>query len=205
MGESSKPWIITMRELVFATNNQNKTQEVRNLLLNDYKVLNLNDIGCTTDIPETGSTFAENATLKSSYVTEHYQLDCFADDSGLEIEALNQEPGIFSARYSGVKDDQVNLNLVLQKMEGQANRKARFRTVISLMRGTENFLFEGIINGTILERPIGAQGFGYDPIFVPDGYNQTFAEMSMEQKNQISHRALAMKKLISFLKEQKPV
>ncbi|SDJ27794.1 XTP/dITP diphosphohydrolase [Pedobacter sp. ok626] len=194
-----------MRELVFATNNQHKTQEVRNLLLNDYKVLNLNDIGCTTDIPETGSTFAENATLKSSYVTEHYQLDCFADDSGLEIEALNQEPGIFSARYSGVKDDQVNLNLVLQKMEGQANRKARFRTVISLMRGTENFLFEGIINGTILERPIGTQGFGYDPIFVPDGYNQTFAEMSMEQKNQISHRALAMKKLISFLKEQKPV
>jgi len=194
-----------MRELVFATNNQHKTQEVRNLLLNDYKVLNLNDIGCTTDIPETGSTFAENATLKSSYVTEHYQLDCFADDSGLEIEALNQEPGIFSARYSGVKDDQTNLNLVLQKMEGQANRKARFRTVISLMRGTENFLFEGIINGTILESPIGTQGFGYDPIFVPDGYDHTFAEMSMEQKNQISHRALAMKKLISFLKEQKPV
>ncbi|MNK30291.1 Non-canonical purine NTP pyrophosphatase [compost metagenome] len=205
MGKSSKPWIITMRELVFATNNQHKTQEVRNLLLNDYKVLNLNDIGCTTDIPETGSTFAENATLKSSYVTEHYQLDCFADDSGLEIEALNQEPGIFSARYSGVKDDQTNLNLVLQKMEGQANRKARFRTVISLMRGTENFLFEGIINGTILERAIGTQGFGYDPIFVPDGCDQTFAEMSMEQKNQISHRALAMKKLISFLKEQKPV
>lgn len=194
-----------MRELVFATNNQHKTQEVRNLLLNDYKVLNLNDIGCTTDIPETGSTFAENATLKSSYVTEHYQLDCFADDSGLEIEALNQEPGIFSARYSGVKDDQTNLNLVLQKMEGQANRKARFRTVISLMHGTENFLFEGIINGTILERAIGTQGFGYDPIFVPDGYDQTFAEMSMDQKNQISHRALAMKKLISFLKEQKPV
>lgn len=194
-----------MRELVFATNNQHKTQEVRNLLLNDYKVLNLNDIGCTTDIPETGSTFAENATLKSSYVTEHYQLDCFADDSGLEIEALNQEPGIFSARYSGVKDDQTNLNLVLQKMEGQVDRKARFRTVISLMRGTENFLFEGIINGTILERAIGTQGFGYDPIFVPDGYDQTFAEMSMEQKNQISHRALAMKKLISFLKEQKPV
>ena len=192
-----------MRELVFATNNQYKTQEVRNLLLNDYKVLNLNDIGCTTDIPETGSTFAENATLKSSFVTAHYQIDCFADDSGLEIEALNQEPGIFSARYSGVKDDQANLNLVLQKMEGQANRKARFRTVISLMRGKENFLFEGIINGTIRETPTGSQGFGYDPIFVPDGYDHTFAEMSMEEKNQISHRALAMKKLISFLKEQK--
>ncbi|WEK19782.1 MAG: RdgB/HAM1 family non-canonical purine NTP pyrophosphatase [Candidatus Pedobacter colombiensis] len=192
-----------MRELVFATNNQHKTQEVRNLLLNDYKVLNLNDIGCKTDIPETGSTFAENATLKSSYVAEHYQMDCFADDSGLEIEALSQEPGIFSARYSGVKDDQENLKLVLQKMEGQVNRKARFRTVISLMRGGENFLFEGIINGTIRETPTGTLGFGYDPIFVPDGYDHTFAEMSMEQKNQISHRALAMNKLISFLKEQK--
>ncbi|TKC61039.1 non-canonical purine NTP diphosphatase [Pedobacter hiemivivus] len=194
-----------MRELVFATNNQHKTQEVRNLLLNDYNVLNLNDIGCTTDIPETGSTFAENATLKSSYVVEHYHIDCFADDSGLEVEALNQEPGIFSARYSGGRDDQANLTLVLQKMEGQTNRKARFRTVISLMREGENFLFEGIVNGTIRETPTGAQGFGYDPIFVPDGYDHSFAEMSMEQKNQISHRALAMKKLISFLKEQKQV
>ncbi|SMC68568.1 RdgB/HAM1 family non-canonical purine NTP pyrophosphatase [Pedobacter nyackensis] len=191
-----------MRELVFATNNQYKTQEVRNLLSNKYKVLNLSDIGCTTDIPETGSTFAENATLKSKYVVDHYHIDCFADDSGLEIEALNQEPGIFSARYSGVKDDQTNLKLVLQKMEGQTNRKARFRTVISLMRGAENFLFEGIINGQINETPTGDQGFGYDPIFVPDGYEQTFAEMSMEQKNLISHRALAMNKLIAFLKEQ---
>jgi len=191
-----------MRELVFATNNQHKTQEVRNMLLNAYQVLNLNDIGCTTDIPETGDTFAENATLKSRYVADHYQMDCFADDSGLEIEALNQEPGIFSARYSGVKDDLQNLNLVLQKMEGQTNRKARFRTVISLIKGTEVFLFEGTINGTIRERPAGEKGFGYDPIFEPDGYQVTFAEMSMEQKNEISHRALAMKKLITFLKEQ---
>jgi len=191
-----------MRELVFATNNQYKTQEVRNLLSNKYKVLNLNDIGCTTDIPETGSTFAENASLKSKYVVDHYHIDCFADDSGLEIEALNQEPGIFSARYSGVKDDQTNLKLVLQKMEGQTNRKARFRTVISLMRGAENFLFEGVINGHISEIPTGEQGFGYDPIFIPDGYEQSFAEMTMEQKNLISHRALAMNKLIAFLKEQ---
>lgn len=191
-----------MRELVFATNNQHKTQEVRNLLLNEYKVLNLNDIGCTTDIPETGDTFAENATLKSRYVADHYQMDCFADDSGLEIEALNQEPGIFSARYSGIKNDQENLNLVLRKMEGQKNRKARFRTVISLIRNGEVFLFEGVINGTIREQPVGEQGFGYDPIFEPLGYDHTFAEMSMEQKNQISHRALAMNKLISFLKGQ---
>ncbi|MFA4866986.1 MAG: non-canonical purine NTP diphosphatase [Pedobacter sp.] len=191
-----------MRELVFATNNQHKTQEVRNMLMNEYKVLNLNDIGCDTDIPETGDTFAENATLKSRYVTDHYHMDCFADDSGLEIEALNQEPGIFSARYSGIKDDQKNLNLVLQKMEGQSNRKARFRTVISLIRNGEVFLFEGIINGVIRTSPSGEKGFGYDPIFEPAGYDITFAEMSMEQKNQISHRALAMNKLITFLKEQ---
>lgn len=191
-----------MRELVFATNNQHKTQEVRNLLMNEYKVLNLNDIGCDTDIPETGDTFAENATLKSRYVADHYQMDCFADDSGLEIEALNQEPGIFSARYSGIKDDKENLNLVLQKMKGETNRKARFKTVISLIRNGEVFLFEGIINGTIRAESVGEKGFGYDPIFEPVGYDITFAEMSMDQKNQISHRALAMKKLITFLKEQ---
>lgn len=191
-----------MRELVFATNNQHKTQEVRNLLMNEYKVLNLNDIGCDTDIPETGDTFAENATLKSRYVADHYQMDCFADDSGLEIEVLNQEPGIFSARYSGIKDDKENLNLVLQKMKGETNRKARFKTVISLIRNGEVFLFEGIINGTIRAESVGEKGFGYDPIFEPVGYDITFAEMSMDQKNQISHRALAMKKLITFLKEQ---
>lgn len=191
-----------MRELVFATNNQHKTQEVRNLLMNEYKVLNLNDIGCDTDIPETGDTFAENATLKSRYVADHYQMNCFADDSGLEIEALNQEPGIFSARYSGIKDDQKNLGLVLEKMKGETNRNARFKTVISLIRNGEVFLFEGIINGTIRAESAGEKGFGYDPIFEPLGYDITFAEMSMDQKNQISHRALAMKKLITFLKEQ---
>ncbi|AOM77871.1 non-canonical purine NTP diphosphatase [Pedobacter steynii] len=189
-------------ELVFATNNKHKTEEVSKLLLNEYTILNLTDIGCTVDIPETGNTFEENATLKSSYVVENYQLDCFADDSGLEIEALNNEPGIYSARYSGVKDDQVNLNLVLQKMEGQQNRKARFKTVISLIQGQKNYLFEGVINGYIRESPIGNQGFGYDPIFVPEGYEQSFAQMDMAQKNEISHRAIAMRKLIAFLKEQ---
>lgn len=189
-------------ELVFATNNKHKTEEVSKLLLNEYTILNLTDIGCTVDIPETGNTFEENATLKSSYVVENYQLDCFADDSGLEIEALNNEPGIYSARYSGEKDDQVNLNLVLQKMEGQQNRKARFKTVISLIQGQKNYLFEGVINGYIRESPIGNQGFGYDPIFVPEGYEQSFAQMDMAQKNEISHRAIAMRKLIAFLKEQ---
>lgn len=193
------------KELVFATNNKHKTEEVGKLLLNKYKVLNLFDIGCTVDIPETGDTFEENAFLKSSYVVKNYQLDCFADDSGLEIEVLNNEPGIYSARYSGQKDDQVNLKLVLQKMEGLSNRKACFKTVISLVQGGKNHFFEGVVNGYILENPIGDQGFGYDPIFVPEGYEQSFAQMSMEQKNQISHRAIAMRKLIAFLKEQQPV
>ncbi|HKG07495.1 MAG TPA: RdgB/HAM1 family non-canonical purine NTP pyrophosphatase [Pedobacter sp.] len=191
-----------IQQLVFATNNKHKAEEVQHLLGQLYKVLSLGDIGCTTDIPETGDTFAANAALKSSYVAEHYQLDCFADDSGLEIEALHDEPGIYSARYSGVKDDQRNLQLVLQKMEGTTNRKARFRTVISLIRQGEHFLFEGIINGTIRQEPAGNHGFGYDPIFEPAGYPITFAQMSMDQKNGISHRALAMKKLIAFLKEQ---
>lgn len=191
-----------MKQLVFATNNKHKTEEVNKLLLNQYEVLNLQDIDCDVDIPETGSTFEENASLKSSYVATHYKLDCFADDSGLEIVALNNEPGIFSARYSGNKNDLENMNLVLQKMEGVADRRACFRTVISLIHNGETFIFEGIVNGTILENPIGEQGFGYDPIFVPDGYEQSFAQMSMTQKNEISHRAIAMRKLIAFLKEQ---
>ena len=191
-----------MSRLVFATNNQYKTTEVRTLLQDQYEVLNLNDIGCTTDIPETADSFAGNAELKSTFVNENYGLDCFADDSGLEVEALNNEPGIYSARYAGERGDAANLALVLQKMEGVANRKARFRTVISLIQNKEKFLFEGVIEGTIRSAPVGTNGFGYDPIFQPDGYTQTFAEMSMDEKNQISHRALAMQKLIAFLKEQ---
>lgn len=190
------------RQLVFATNNLYKTKEVQQLLSGQYEVLNLKDIGCTTDIPETADSFAGNASLKSRYVNEHYQLDCFGDDSGLEVEALNNEPGIYSARYSGERGDEANLQLVLKKLEGQLNRRARFRTVISLISNGEEFFFEGVVQGTIRETPSGAQGFGYDPVFEPDGYTQTFAEMSMEQKNEISHRAIAMRKLIAFLKEQ---
>ena len=189
-------------ELVFATNNKHKTEEIGNLLVNQYKVLNLKDIGCDVDIPETGDSFAENAKLKTSYVTDNFDLDCFADDSGLEIEALNNEPGIYSARYSGVRDDLKNLNLVLKKMEGETNRKAHFKTVISLNKGNKNYLFEGIVYGSIIQTPIGQDGFGYDPIFMPLGYDRTFAQMSMAEKNEISHRAIAMKKLIAFLKEQ---
>ena len=191
-----------MKELVFATNNSYKTKEISAMLECLYKVLNLMDIGCTADIPETGSTFAENATLKSRFVVDHYGLDCFADDSGLEIEALNAEPGIYSARYSGNKNDQENLELVLEKMKGITNRRANFRTVVSLISNGKVHLFEGIVHGNIREIPSGEQGFGYDPIFEPLGYEQTFAEMSMTEKNAISHRALAVQKLIAFLREQ---
>ena len=189
-----------MSQLVFATHNVNKTKEVNALLWPQYQVLNLIDIGCLTDIEETGASFAENATLKSSYVTEHFKLDCFADDSGLEVEALNNEPGIFSARYSGSRGDVVNLNYLLRKMHGITDRKARFKTVISLMKNGKNYLFEGVINGELRTEPIGEMGFGYDPIFQPDGYAETFAQMPMEKKNEISHRAIAMRKLIDFLK-----
>lgn len=191
-----------IKQLVFATNNQYKTEEVKTLLAGKYEVLNLKDIGCTTDIPETADSFAGNAGLKSKFVAEHFNLDCFGDDSGLEVEALHNEPGIYSARYAGQRGDAANMQLVLQKMEGQENRKARFKTVISLLQGGKEFLFEGVVNGNLRETPIGTNGFGYDPIFEPDGYQQTFAEMNMEQKNEISHRAIAMRKLIAFLKEQ---
>ncbi|WP_090997078.1 RdgB/HAM1 family non-canonical purine NTP pyrophosphatase [Pedobacter insulae] len=189
-----------MERLVFATNNLKKTAEVKALLSSDYEVLNLSDIGCLVDIPETGNSFAENATLKSSYVVMNYQINCFADDSGLEVEALNNEPGIYSARYSGSRGDEVNLNYLLAKMEGIENRRARFKTVISLIQDGENHLFEGVINGVLRTQPSGTMGFGYDPIFQPDGYTETFAQMTLAQKNEISHRAIAMQKLITFLK-----
>lgn len=189
-----------VKQLVFATNNHNKTVEVRALLYPRYEVLNLVDIGCLVDIEETGYSFAENASIKSQYVVDHFKIDCFADDSGLEVEALNNEPGIFSARYSGMRGDELNLNFLLAKMDGIVNRKARFKTVISLMRSGQNHIFEGVINGRLLNEPVGTGGFGYDPIFQPDGYAESFAQMALEEKNKISHRALAMQKLIAFLK-----
>ncbi|MDQ1140145.1 non-canonical purine NTP diphosphatase [Pedobacter agri] len=188
-----------MKKLVFATNNEHKTAEIRLALSGKYVVLNLQDIGCEEDIPETAETFEGNASLKSKYVLENFKLDCFADDSGLEVAALNNEPGIYSARYSGSRDSLENIQLVLQKLEGQNNRKARFKTVISLMLNGENHLFEGVINGKITEGLSGSKGFGYDPIFQPDGYDITFAEMDMSEKNKISHRAIALNKMIEFL------
>ncbi|WP_025144187.1 non-canonical purine NTP diphosphatase [Pedobacter jeongneungensis] len=189
-----------MKKLVFATNNQHKTEEIRAALEGKYEVLNLEDIGCLVDIPETADTFEGNASLKSAYVVEHFSLDCFADDSGLEVEALNNEPGVYSARYSGSRDSAENIQLVLKKLEGNNNRKARFKTVISLMQNGENHIFEGIIEGTIRAALSGSKGFGYDPIFQPDGYEITFAEMDMAEKNKISHRAIALRKMIDFLR-----
>jgi len=188
-----------MKKLVFATNNQHKTDEIRLALANKYEVLNLNDIGCVEDIPETADTFEGNAKLKSSFVYQNFGLDCFADDSGLEIEALNNEPGVYSARYSGSRDNAENINLVLRKLENVPNRKARFKTVISLIHKGENHVFEGKIEGTIRTDLSGLKGFGYDPIFQPNGYEITFAEMDMAEKNAISHRAIALKKMIDFL------
>ena len=187
-----------MKQLVFATHNKNKLAEVQAILQSKYKVSGLTEIGITEEIPENGSSFAENASLKTHYVYERLQLDCFGDDSGLEVEALNQEPGIYSARYSG-QGAEANTRLVLQRLNGVAQRKARFRTVISLLAEGQEYFFEGQLNGTITLEPRGTNGFGYDPIFQPDGYDITLAEMSMAEKNAISHRALAMKQLLDWL------
>ena len=189
--------------LIFATQNQNKAKEIQLLMPDGINVLTLNDIGCEEDIPETESTLQGNASIKSAYVVEHYQKDCFADDTGLEIDALNGEPGVHSARYAGSNNDSnANMELVLQKMEEQTNRNARFRTIISLRLNGEEHLFEGIVNGTIRTSKSGIEGFGYDPIFQPDGYDITFSKMSMQEKNSISHRGRAIRKLVDFLQSK---
>lgn len=189
-------------ELVFASNNEHKVNEVRAIAGSAIILKSLNDIACFDDIPETGSTFEENAGQKSRYIFDRYHCDCFADDSGLEIDALNGEPGVYSARYSGSRDFEQNMQLVLDRLEGQKNRTARFRTVISLILKGEEHLFEGSIEGKIALQRSGSKGFGYDPIFQPDGYEISFAEMDPAEKNRISHRAIAVEKLISFLKTQ---
>jgi XTP/dITP diphosphohydrolase len=187
-------------QLVFATNNRHKLEEVDTKIKGEFKLLTLNDIGCTDDIEETGTTFKENASIKSHYIYQKYKLNCFGDDSGLEIDALNGEPGVYSARYAGEHGNHAaNISKVLQNLTGETNRKARFRTVISLIWNGEEHFFDGTVEGQIRTATSGTAGFGYDPIFEPDGYNITFAEMSLEQKNSISHRARAMDKLIGFL------
>lgn len=189
-------------KLVFATNNAHKLQEVSAMLPADYELLSLNDIGCDVDIPETANSLQGNALQKAQYVKEHFGLDCFADDTGLEVAALGGEPGIYSARYAGPgHDSKANMAKLLLKMQGKTDRRAQFRTVIALLLGGDTLFFEGIVKGTLLEEPRGTAGFGYDPIFVPEGYNETFAEMG-DEKNEISHRARAVEKLVEFLNKE---
>lgn len=191
-----------MKKLIFATNNQHKLEEVIHLIKDNYKILSLKDINCFEEIPETSDTIKGNASQKSHYIFDKFVIDCFADDTGLEIESLDGRPGVYSARYAGEEHNfEKNMNKVLAGMNGITNRKARFKTVISLiLNGKENF-FEGIIKGIILTEKRGQEGFGYDPIFQPIGYNLAFAEMPLEEKNKISHRAIAIKNLVNYLNE----
>ena len=206
-----------MNKIVFATNNKHKLEEIRSILGEDFEVLSLSDIGCHEDIPETSDTLEGNAMQKAQYVFDKYGYACFADDTGLEVEALGGEPGIYSARYAALDgddsishDSEANMAKLLRKLKGIENRKARFRTVIALINnnplpigegmGERLQLFEGIVNGSIIKERRGGEGFGYDPIFQPEGYDKTFAELGNEVKNQISHRARAVQKLANYLK-----
>lgn len=189
-------------KLVFATNNKHKLEEISRMLNGKHDIVSLAEIGCQDDIPEEQDTLEGNALQKARYIREHYGYDCFADDTGLEVEALDHRPGVYSARYAGpAKDSLANMNKILQEMEDAQNRNARFRTVIALILNGEEHLFEGQVEGEILTAPQGEAGFGYDPIFRPAGYNISFAEMPPEEKNKISHRGKATEKLCRFLAE----
>ncbi len=189
------------KKLVFATNNPHKLNEVKVLVGKDYEIVSLADIGCQEDMPETADTLEGNASQKASYIFTRYGLDCFADDTGLEVEALNGRPGVKSARYAGDENNPLkNIELLLSELDGKSNRKARFRTVIALIQGGEETRFEGIVQGKIILEKKGEGGFGYDSVFIPDGYDMTFAEMPLKLKNVMSHRARAIHKLVSYLK-----
>lgn len=187
-------------KLVFGTNNKHKLEEVKSILPETIELISLADINCHEDIPETADTLEGNAFQKAYYIKENYGYDCFADDTGLEVEALDNAPGVYSARYAGPgHDPEANMNKLLSALEEKENRKAHFRTAIALLLNGKEYIFEGIINGVIIDEKRGCAGFGYDPIFIPEGYSQTFAEMGNELKNKISHRALAVQKLTAFL------
>jgi XTP/dITP diphosphohydrolase len=189
-------------DLCFATNNAHKLSEVRAILPKRYSVLSLNDIGCVASIPEEQNTLRGNAHQKASYVRVHFGVDCFADDTGLEVDALGGAPGVFSARYAGPeRQDVANYTRLLEELKDQENRAACFRTVICLIRAQDVHYFEGVVNGNITREPHGNQGFGYDPVFLPDGSDLTFAEMSGPQKNLNSHRGAAVGKLVDFLSQ----
>lgn len=197
-----------MKRIVFATNNQHKLQEIREILSPEFEIVSLKEIGCHEDIPETGNTLEENALQKARYISERYHISCFADDTGLEVDALGGAPGVHSARYAEGTDhdSEANMTKLLRELEGKENRQARFRTVIALIElgedETENVhLFEGIVEGHISTKRQGTEGFGYDPIFVPEGYEKSFAALGETIKNHISHRARAVKKLAEYLKQ----
>lgn len=188
------------KEIVFATNNLHKLEEIRQIIGNKFNILSLKDINCNEDIPETATTLEGNAEIKARYIKEHYGYDCFADDTGLEVEALGGEPGVLSARYAGENhDSQANMELLLKNLSGKENRAARFRTVIALLIGDELTLMDGIVEGVITHERAGDSGFGYDPIFKPNESDVTFAQMSSDDKNKISHRGRATVKLIDKL------
>lgn len=194
---------ITMNKLklVFATNNKHKLEEVQAMLTN-FEIVSLAEINCFEDIPETADTLEGNAILKANFITEKYGLDCFADDTGLEVESLNNEPGVYSARYAGEDNNaEANIKKLLYHLENNPNREAQFKTVIALNIQGKQFIFEGICKGTILTKKRGESGFGYDPIFMPEGFNNSFAEMNMTEKGIISHRGKAIEKLVTFLNE----
>lgn len=189
-------------KLVFATNNRHKLDEVRAIVGDRVEVLSLNDIGCHDDIPETADTLQGNALIKARYIHEKFGVDCFADDTGLEVEALDGAPGVYSARYAGKEcDSEANMQKLLQNLTGKSNRNAQFRTVIALIIKGEEKLFNGIVKGTITEEKRGDSGFGYDPVFVPEGFSESFAQMSGDMKNSISHRYRATLELSNYLKE----
>ncbi len=190
-----------MKKLVFATNNEHKLDEVRSILQSEFQILSLSDLSCTDEIPETADTLNGNALLKATYIHQKYGFDCFADDTGLEIDALNGEPGVYSARYAGANQNSAdNMCKVLEKLGDNIHRTAQFRTVIALIEGEKTSFFEGNIKGNIARFPRGNNGFGYDPIFVPENYLVSFAQLSSDEKNKISHRAIAVQKLVQHLK-----
>ena len=190
-------------KLVFATNNRHKLEEIRAILGNKIEILSLNDIDCHDEIPETADTLEGNALIKARYIHEKFGVDCFADDTGLEVEALNGEPGVYSARYAGEDcNPEANMYKLLQNLTGENNRNAQFRTVIALIINGEEKLFNGIVKGTISREKMGNAGFGYDPIFIPEGFSESFAQMTSEMKNSISHRYRATEELSNYFKKQ---
>ena len=191
-----------MEKLVFATNNEHKLSELRQIIGGSFELLSFSDIGCHDDIPETADTLEGNALQKARWIKERYGYDCFADDTGLEVDALGGQPGVYSARFAGPgHDSKANMAKLLAMLEGEENRRARFRTVIALIKGGETHLFEGIVDGEIMKFPSGSEGFGYDPVFRPEGWEMTFAEATPDEKNAVSHRCRAVAKLIAYLNE----